>query len=71
MKNILISALATWIFWKEICVIQPIWILPVVFFVILAWIRCIEDEIREYQRRKRRGQSLARKIRRIGREVIY
>ena len=70
MKNVMISALATWIFWQELCEIHPVWVLPIVFAIILGWIQCVEYEIREYQRSKRRGRSLARKIGKIGREMV-
>lgn len=70
MKNIIISLLATWIFWKDICVIHPVWVLPIIFAIILAWIHCVEYEVREYQNSKRRGKYLARKIGKIGKELI-
>lgn len=71
MKNIIISALATWVFWSDICEIHPVWVLPIIFALILAWITSVEYEVREHRKSKRRGQSLARKIGRIGKEVIY
>lgn len=69
MKNIIISILATWVFWNDLCVIHPVWMLPIIFAIILAWIHCVEYEVEEYQKSKRRGRNLARKIGRIGKEV--
>ena len=69
MKNVIISVLATWLFWNELCEIHPVWVLPIVFSIILAWIHCVEYEVKEYQKSRQRGRSLARKIGKIGKEV--
>ena len=65
MKNIIISMLATWIFWKEICVVQPIWGLPLIFFVVLVWISCIEEEVMERKKNKQYEKDFANMINRI------
>lgn len=68
MKNVIIALLSTWIFWKECCVIQPIWALPLIFFVALVWINCIDEEIREKKQSKRLEKDFANMIKRIGKD---
>ena len=70
MKNIIISALASWIFWHELCEIHPVWILPIIFAIVLGWITSVEYEVNEYQKCKRRGRNLARKIGKIGKDMV-
>lgn len=69
MKNAIISVLATWLFWNELCEIHPVWALPIIFSIILAWITSVEYEVKEYHKSRQRGRSLARKIGKIGKEV--
>lgn len=69
MKNILIAALTTYIFWADICVIRPLPVLPLMFVTFLMLIVGIDDLIDDYRKTIRRGQRLQRRIRKMEKEV--
>lgn len=65
MKNAVISALATYIFYTDFCEVKLVWTIPIVFGLILfvlVWIE--EDLVNEYKRSTERGKKLKRNIRR-------
>lgn len=71
MKNAIIAAMATYIFWTDCCVIRPIAALPIIFLVFWLLIAEIDEQIRDYKRAKRKGERLARVIRRMEREARF
>ena len=69
MKNIIIAALTTYVFWTDFAVIHPVVALPMLFVTIWFIIAGIDDLISDYKNRIRKGQRLQRKIKRMEREV--
>lgn len=69
MKNILIAALITYIFWTDVAVIHPLPVLPLMFVVFWLLIAGIDDLIDDYRKTIRRGQRLQRRIRKMEKEV--
>lgn len=67
MKNIIITLLVTYIFWFDICTFRPWPVLPLVVLVVYINIVAIEEEVMEHLHSKKRGQRLARKIKRLER----
>lgn len=64
MKNAVISALLTYIFYTDCCEVKLVWTIPIIFCLILfilVWIE--EDLVKDYLRHKRRGQRLIRRMR--------
>ena len=66
MKNIIISILATIIFYTQFCVIKMWYVMPV--FTLCVWACITETEclIEDYQKTVRRGRRLQRKIQKLG-----
>ena len=66
MKNIIISILATIIFYTQFCVIKMWYVMPV--FALCVWIAISEIDcvIEDYQKTIRQGRKLQRKIKRLG-----
>lgn len=69
MKNMIIAALMTYIFWTDICVIHPLPVLPMIFATFWLMIAGIDDLMDDYRQTIRRGQRLQRRIRKMEREV--
>ena len=69
MKNIIIAAFATYVFWTDFAVIHPVVAFPMLFVTIWFIIAGIDDLISDYKNRIRKGQRLQRKIKRMEREV--
>ena len=69
MKNIIISILATIIFYTQFCVIKMWYVMPV--FALCVWLTIAEIDcvIEDYKETVRRGQKLQRKIKRLGGEL--
>ena len=64
MKNAVISALLTYIFYTDFCEVKLVWTIPIIFCLILfilVWIE--EDFVKDYLRHKQRGQRLIRRMR--------
>ena len=66
MKNIIISILATIIFYTQFCVIKMWYVMPV--FALCVWVAISEIDcvIEDYQKTIRQGRKLQRKIKRLG-----
>jgi len=66
MKNIIISILATIIFYTQFCEIKMWYVMPV--FALCVWLIISEIEcvIEDYQDTMQRGKRLQRKIQRLG-----
>lgn len=65
MKNAVISALLTYIFYTDIAEVKILWLAPIIFglvWLMLEWIE--EDLINDYLRRLRRGRRALRGIKR-------
>ena len=67
MKNGLIAALATYIYYTDLCVIKAWYLMPFIFLLIWGLMSEAEDLIREYRESVRRGQKLQRKIKKAER----
>jgi len=66
MKNIIISILATIIFYTQFCEIKMWYVMPVFTLCVYIAIAEIECVIEDYQETLHRGQKLQRKIKRLG-----
>lgn len=69
MKNMIIAALMTYIFWTDICVIHPLPVLPMIFGAFWLMIAGIDDLMDDYRQTIRRGQRLQRRIGKMEKEV--
>lgn len=69
MKNIIIAALTTYVFWTDFAEIHPLPILPLLFVTFWFIIAGIDELIVDYKHTIRKGQRLQRKIKRMEREV--
>lgn len=67
MKNMIIAALMTYIFWTDICVIHPLPALPVLFLTIWVLLASIDDMVADFKRSMMRGNRLNMRINRIRR----
>jgi hypothetical protein len=67
MKNMIIAALMTYIFWTDICVIHPLPVLPMIFGVIWMLLASIDDMMADFKRSMMRGNRLNMRINRIKR----
>ena len=64
MKNIIIAAFTTYVFWTDFAEIHPLPVLPLIFVTFWLIIAGIDDLITV-----RKGQRLQRKIKRLEKEV--
>lgn len=69
MKNIIIAAFTTYVFWTDFAEIHPLPVLPLIFVTFWLIIAGIDDLITDYMNTVRKGQRLQRKIRRLEKEV--
>ena len=67
MKNMIIAALMTYIFWTDICVIHPLPVLPILFLTIWVLLASIDDMVADFKRSMIRGNRLNMRITRIKR----
>lgn len=69
MKNGIISALATYVFYTDFCEVKILWIIPVAYLLFWFLLISVDDAIFEYRASRRRGEKLARRIRKIRRLI--
>lgn len=67
MKNAIIAALTTYIFYTDFCVIKLWYLIPLMFLVFWGLIASVDELINDYQKQVRRGQRLQNKLRRAER----
>ena len=65
MKNLIISILATIIFYTQFCEIKMQLLMPVIVLILFAFIEETESVFKEYRRKITRAKRLQRKIRGI------
>lgn len=71
MKNAIIAAMTTYIFWTDICVVHsaPAVVVPLIWLTFWLCIWAADEEIKDWKRRLRGGKRLQRSIRRMVREA--
>ena len=67
MKNAIIAALITYVFYTDFCVIKLWYLIPLMFLVFWGLIASFDELINDYQKQVRRGQRLQNKLRRAER----
>ena len=67
MKNAIIAALITYVFYTVFCVIKLWYLIPLMFLVFWGMIASVDELINDYQKQVRRGQRLQHKLRRAER----
>lgn len=67
MKNILISILATYVFYTDLCVVNRPIVVPFIFIVFWFTIAGIDELVRDFQHQVKRGQRLQAKLRKAER----
>lgn len=67
MKNAIIAALITYVFYTDFCVIKLWYLIPLMFLVFWGLIASVDELINDYQKQVRRGQRLQNKLRRAER----
>jgi len=65
MKNLIISLLATYIFYTQFCVIEMPYLMPIVVLMIWGFLAEIDCYIEDFKTTRKRGEKLQRKIRRL------
>lgn len=65
MKNLIISLLATYIFWTDFCVLHPLPVLPVLFLLFWMILAGIDDLIEDFMKSLKRGRKLSNHIKRM------
>ena len=70
MKNMIIAALMTYIFWTDICVIHPLPVLPMIFGVIWMLLAAMEDLVKDFRKAVARGNKLNYRIDEIKRKEV-
>lgn len=69
MKNAIISALATFIFYADLCEVKIPWTIPVMYLLFWFALISIDDAICEHRATRRRCEKLARQIKKIRRVI--
>ena len=67
MKNAIIAALITYVFYTDFCVIKLWYLIPLMFLVFWGLIASVDELVKDYQKQVRRGQRLQNKLRRAER----
>ena len=67
MKNAIIAALITYVFYTDFCVIKLWYLIPLMFLVFWGLIASVDELINDYKKQVRRGQRLQNKLRRAER----
>lgn len=67
MKNAIIAALITYVFYTDFCVIKLWYLIPLMFLVFWGLIASVDELIKDYQKQVLRGQRLQNKLRRAER----
>lgn len=73
MKNLMIAMLASYIFYTDFCVVKMPALVP--FIVVVFWLTaCVIEEavhyVMDFREDVRRGEKLARRIRRLKNELL-
>lgn len=69
MKNLIISVLATFIFYTQFCEVKLPYVMPMLALMIWGLLTEVDCYIEDYKRSVKRGEHLQRRIKRAGRGI--